>query len=447
MARLFLGRLGLGLGMALAFTACAEGASIDPSGSGSTSGGSGGAGGSGGSQGTAGGDGSPAHGTGTSTSSSSPTSGEGGGSGAGGDAPGPGSGGSGQGGSGTTSSGGHTDHLCEPGEYVTAIASDDSITCAPFGAPAQTAVAASCSIYLGWADGCTACTNPPTKWGYARTDQCANGAGLSNTCLPIALGAATTPLYGLNVDGDVDENDKFYGSLHCGTGDVASTAGPCAAGSFVSGVTGTTLTCTPASGLALGYVRESCHLYMGWQDGCNGCTTLPTKWGHVNDTGCVTGAGVNDTCTVATLGSEQVQLLGINTGGDVNNDDKFYWGFRCDDPVPASTEVATACPAGQLVHGVRADGTLVCESPDAEAATVFRDHCTLYAGWRDSCNECSTTPSKWGSVRQGVCANGVGADDTCGTFLLDGDMVTMFGLNTDGDVDDDDKFHVGFRCE
>ena len=78
---------------------------------------------------------------------------------------------------------------------------------------------------------------------------------------------------------------------------------------------------------------------------------------------------------------------------------------------------------------------------------MFRDHCTLYAGWRDSCNECTTAPAKWGSVRQGVCANGVGVDDTCNTFLLGADMVTMFGLNTDGDVDNDDKFHVGFRCE
>jgi hypothetical protein len=336
--------------------------------------------------------------------------------------------------------------MCNPGEYVTAVAVDQSVTCAPFDASAQTAVA-TCRVYLGWADGCGACITPPTKWGYATTAQCANGAGLNDTCLPTVLGAETPQLFGLNVDGDVDENDKFYGSLHCGAGETQPTTGPCTVGSFVSGKTGNTLTCTPASGLALGYVRESCHLYMGWQDGCNGCTTLPTKWGHVNDTTCVTGAGVNDTCTVATLGGESVRLLGINTGGNVNNDDKFHWGFRCDEPAPATTEVENACPTGQLVRGIRADGTLVCESPDARTATVFRDRCTLYAGWRDSCSGCTTAPSKWGSVRANACTNGLGVDNTCSTFLLGADMVQMFGLNTDGDVDDDDKFHVAFMCE
>ncbi len=439
----------IGVMMAIASTACAEGASIQPtSGSGAATG-TGGADGTGGAHGSAGGDAGPGSTSSSPISSATSSSGDGGsGQGAGG--PGQGAGGAGGAGPATstaTSGAGHVDQTCNPGEYVTAIAPDDTITCAPFAAPAQAAVAASCRVYLGWADGCGACTTTPTKWGYATTAQCANGAGLDNTCLPTTLGATTTQLFGLNTDGDVDDNDKLYGSLHCGTGDTGASSGPCAAGSFATGRTGNAVTCTPASGLALGYVRSSCHLYMGWQDGCNGCTTLPTKWGHVNDGGCVTGAGVNDTCTVASLGGESVQLLGINTGGDVNNDDKFYWGLRCDDPTPASSETENACPVGQLVHGVRADGTLVCEAPNDQTATVFRDRCTLYAGWRDSCSGCTDAPSKWGSVRANACANGLGVDNTCATFLLGADMVQMFGLNTDGDVGNDDKFHIAFKCE
>jgi hypothetical protein len=49
-------------------------------------------------------------------------------------------------------------------------------------------------------------------------------------------------------------------------------------------------------------------------------------------------------------------------------------------------------------------------------------------------------------VHSAVCANGAGADNTCGTFMLGDDSVTMFGLNPDGDVDGNDKLYVGFRC-
>jgi hypothetical protein len=42
------------------------------------------------------------------------------------------------------------------------------------------------------------------------------------------------------------------------------------------------------------------------------------------------GVGSNDTCTDATLGAETVRLFGLNTEGTVNNDDKFYTGFRCE---------------------------------------------------------------------------------------------------------------------
>lgn len=47
-----------------------------------------------------------------------------------------------------------------------------------------------------------------------------------------------------------------------------------------------------------------------------------------------------------------------------------------------------------------------------------------------------------------ACLNGAGADDTCSTHLLGsgGSVIRLFGLNTDGDVGDDDKFFYGLKC-
>ncbi|HVY49813.1 MAG TPA: hypothetical protein VHB21_28155, partial [Minicystis sp.] len=74
---------------------------------------------------------------------------------------------------------------------------------------------------------------------------------------------------------------------------------------------------------------QHCNVYFGWQDSCDGCTTAPTKWGYASDTGCTNGAGANDTCTVASLGGQTVQLFGLNTGGDVDDNDKLHVGFVC----------------------------------------------------------------------------------------------------------------------
>jgi hypothetical protein len=67
-------------------------------------------------------------------------------------------------------------------------------------------------------------------------------------------------------------------------------------------------------------------------------------------------------------------------------------------------------------------------------------------GWRDGCNGCTTPPTKWGRVSHAGCENGTGADNTCASTPLDGASVQLFGLNIDGDVDDNDKFYVGMAC-
>jgi hypothetical protein len=47
----------------------------------------------------------------------------------------------------------------------------------------------------------------------------------------------------------------------------------------------------------------------------------------------------------------------------------------------------------------------------------------------------------------GACDGGEGVNNTCVTTTLGSDAVTLFGLNTDGDVDDNDKLYIGMRCE
>ena len=77
------------------------------------------------------------------------------------------------------------------------------------------------------------------------------------------------------------------------------------------------------------YINNNCRLYLGWRDNCDGCTIPPAKWGYVNDSTCVNGAGVHNTCTTPNLAGEVVRTFGLNTDGDVGADDKFYVGFRC----------------------------------------------------------------------------------------------------------------------
>ena len=39
-----------------------------------------------------------------------------------------------------------------------------------------------------------------------------------------------------------------------------------------------------------------------------------------------------------------------------------------------------------------------------------------------------------------------GTDNTCAKQTLGGKSITLFGLNTDGDVDGNDKFHTSLHC-
>lgn len=355
-----------------------------------------------------------------------------------------GSGGS-QGGAGG-SDGGKGAEACPAGEFLTGLDGAGHAVCATIDEAADAAVNGGCSAYFGWSDNCSGCADPPTKWGFAKATACMNGAGANDTCTMPDLGGQMVNLFGLNTDGNVDDSDKLYASLHCEKGDSQSKTGPCGAGEFVTAVSNGSVTCTPASGATLDYVRESCSLYLGWRDNCDGCATAPAKWGYASTLGCANGAGAGNTCTSVVLGTETVQLFGLDTDGNVNDDDKIYVGLRCVEPTAAGGAVMGACPAGQLATGVEDDGSVVCASPAPQVAKWFRDHCSLYFGWRDSCDGCTSAPTKWGRVRDGFCMNGVGANSTCSNAVLGPESLLMYGLNPDGDVDDDDKLYVAFRC-
>jgi hypothetical protein len=79
-------------------------------------------------------------------------------------------------------------------------------------------------------------------------------------------------------------------------------------------------------------------------------------------------------------------------------------------------------------------------------ADYVATQCTLYLGWQDDCDGCVTSPVKWGLAGDASCANGIGADSTCTEMMLGGETLKMFGLSPDGDVDGNDKLHVGLRC-
>jgi hypothetical protein len=333
--------------------------------------------------------------------------------------------------------------MCPTGQLMTGIGADGTITCTSIDDPSRLAINAGCSIYLGWKDNCDGCSDPPTKWGAVGGTRCIDTTGADDTCTTTMLGSDTVTLFGLNMDGNVDGNDKFYGSLHCGAGDTATTQGTCAPGSARTDAAGT---CTPLSAAVLGYVGTSCYLYMGWRDSCTGCTDDPAKWGSVNDATC-TAKGTNDTCSTAQLGDDSVRLLGVNTDGDVGDDDQFYLGLRCDPPPAQDGSTATTCPPGQFAVGTVDDSSVQCASPLPAIADYFANHCSVYFGWQAPCNGCMTPPAEWGVASVASCVNGAGSHDVCTMPMLDGQAVRLFGLNPTDDVDDDDTFYVGFSCQ
>jgi hypothetical protein len=333
---------------------------------------------------------------------------------------------------------------CDPGSYATSISSSGEITCTPFDEATAVAVRSRCSVYLGQHDSCDGCADAPTKWAKSTPLACTG-----SSCVSATLDDPNAPveLATVDLDGDVNDDDKLYAGLHCITAPRPLAPAPCAPGWAITERRGDAWWCAPISEAAVGYVRSQCAVYLGWSDSCDGCTTPPAKWGHANDVDCASGAGGNGTCSTATLDGEAVKLYGLNTDGDVDGNDKFHIGLSCATASASGSATDGQCPAGQFVIGVDAAGKINCGDPSQTFADYLATHCSLFFGWRDSCDACTAAPTKWGKVSIGSCANGAGADDTCTTMTLGGASVQMFGLSPDGNVNGDDTLYIGFRCK
>src|SRR5690606_11431370 len=93
----------------------------------------------------------------------------------------------------------------------------------------------------------------------------------------------------------------------------------------------------------------------------------------------------------------------INTDFSVDDDDTFYVGFHCSGANASGSTVAEACPPGQLVVGVHADGMVQCASPLPAIEAAIRSECHIYLGWRDGCGACTEPPTKFGRVGHDSC--------------------------------------------
>ena len=191
---------------------------------------------------------------------------------------------------------------------------------------------------------------------------------------------------GINTDGTVNDDDRFYMQINANSLSCGlSSNAACATGNP-----------TQQAIHALGFLCVA----IGWRDSCNGCNNSPSKLSEY----CVDSSL---STTVSGTGS----LSGsINTDGSVNGDDNFY--------------------ARGYVHP---------SAPSQPLLTYVRDNCVITFGWRDSCNGCSDAPAKRGtSAFNGGCSGVVGSDSLCvGSFV---------SINTDGDVNGDDKFYMALTC-
>lgn len=338
---------------------------------------------------------------------------------------------------------------CPAGTFVIGIALDGTAVCSTLAGAVRGFVDGSCSAYLGWRDSCNGCSDPPTKWGSAGATSCANGAGVDDVCIAPTADGQTIQLFGVNADGDVNDDDKFYVGLRCEGSTTPAASGDCPLGQFATSFSSDGKpSCADPSAAARDAIHRDCFVYAGWQDSCNGCTSAPKKWDRTTGDACENLVGPNgDQCIVANLGGDDVRLLGLDFDGNVDANDEIYLGMRCvPGTEPAPPPMAQACADGEAATGFDGAGKLVCAPVAPAVHAWFAKSCWLYLGWQDSCGGCSSPPTKWGRVSESDCANGVGADATCATYTLGAVDVPMFGLNPDGNVDDNDMLHFGLRC-
>lgn len=360
-----------------------------------------------------------------------------------------GSGGAGLGGGGGAG-GGSSTQACPQGEFVVGRKGDGTIICQGVGPALATVFHNQCTLFWGWRNACEDCGNPPEKWGLTKPNLCALGPGDDNECIGATDASQTIQLFALNTDGSVNGDDTFYIGIHCApsgkTPTISKTSGQCAKRHFVSKYGELGMDCASADSALSTYIINSLSIYFGWRDSCTGCSDPPNKWGVVSPLKCSLGAGSDSGCISAKLNNKTVQLLALNLDGDVNNDDKFYVGTHWKPAKALPTQTASACPAGQFVTKVFADGTVECRNLAPAAQDFAESRCPLYFGWRGNCESCGQAPAKWGRARGTSCSLIAGSNSGCSTATLAGTQVELLGINTDGNVDDNDVFYAGMKC-
>jgi hypothetical protein len=331
------------------------------------------------------------------------------------------------------------------GDEVAVDIVDGMLVCEPLTQKIVAAIEGGCRAQVGWRDFCgNTCPDPADKWGSTSPLDC-DEDGDNNTCDVENLGGTNVRLVGINLDGGIGDDDRWYAGFTCSPGDDAITS--CGSSeALLTGLDGTTPVCTAATRALFAPLR-ACSFVFGWKDSCGGgCIDPPSKIGAASSGECNTAMVGGATCTASPFDPAD-DLVSFDTDGGVNNDDRFFYGLSCDAATPATTMATGVCPQGQFVNGINADGSLRCRTIQELSLGYFQEQCWLYAGWRDNCDGCSDPPTKWGRVRVGECATGAVTDDACTTVSFDGQMVSMFGLSPDGNVDGNDKFYVGYACQ
>lgn len=155
------------------------------------------------------------------------------------------------------------------------------------------------------------------------------------------------------------------------------------------------------------------------------------------------------TCVGCVTATETSFMPAACTSGQV-----LKWGaagWTCGSDVDSTYSGANfalsakGCAAGSVMTGISTAGEPICANLNLLMKDYINANCRIYFGWSDSCTTC-TTQQKSGWVEAAECKSVAGANGSCSDANIDGTVVKLFGLNTTGDVDGNDKFYVGFRC-